>query len=333
MRNIVVIGGSTGASDVIKPLLAGLPQDFGGSVFVSTHVPAEGLRALGAVLATHSRLPVSYPEDGETVRPGHVYLPTPDRHLLLVGGVMRHGFGPRENMVRPSIDPLFRSAAATYGPRAVGVILTGMLSDGASGLEAVARCGGATVVQDPETALAPDMPLAACRAVTPDYLAPPERLAEVIAGLAREPAPPGPSAPEDLRFEIEIALGRRLGSARLERLADPAPLVCPDCQGVLSQVRQAPPLRFRCQTGHAFNADVLFGAQDDKVEEALRIALRVVEERVDLVSRIADDARRTGRNSVASMYESRHREYANYATTLREAAISMMRDADEPEKD
>lgn len=240
--------------------------------------------------------------------------------------MIRHGYGPRENMVRPAIDPLFRSAAVSYGPRVTAVVLSGMLDDGASGLAAVAARDGVTIVQDPATAASPELPRAACQAVTPDYVAPPAKMGALIAGLIGDEVGDAEPAPPELALEVEIALGRRLGSGRLQRLGEPTAITCPTCAGVLSTV-PGPPLRFRCQTGHGFSAKVLENAQLDGLEEAFRIALRVIEERVEIVTRMGVDARQTGRNAVASLYDARAHEYGGYARVLREASITMMRDA------
>jgi two-component system chemotaxis response regulator CheB len=123
---------------------------------------------------------------------------------------------------------------------------------------------------------------------------------------------------------VEIAAGTRLGSDVLQRFAEPAALTCPDCGGVLSEVRAQQPLRFRCQIGHAYTAEELAG-RTETVDEAIRIALRIMEERAELVSRMARDARATGRKAVAELYEERAAEYRRYATTLREAAILSLR--------
>ena len=106
-------------------------------------------------------------------------------------------------------------------------------------------------------------------------------------------------------------------------IADPSPLSCPECQGVLSEVRHSRPLRYRCQIGHAYTAEVLT-QHSEQVDEAIRVAMRVMEERVTLVERMAADARETGRPAVAELYEARATEYRRYATTLRTAAVSMM---------
>src|SRR5262249_40785855 len=169
-------------------------------------------------------------------------------------------------MSRPSIDPLFRSAAQAFGPRTVGVILTGMLNDGAAGLAAVRACGGLAVVQHPADALSREMPLAALGATKVDHLTTADDLAELMVTLAESEAGPGFGPPGDLQLEIDIAAGRYSGSDTLREIADPVAMTCPECHGALSYVRGSRPLRFRCQIGHAVTADHLFKAQERDVE-------------------------------------------------------------------
>jgi two-component system chemotaxis response regulator CheB len=269
---------------------------------------------------------VSRAVDGQPVERGRVYAAVPDRHLLLVDGIMRLGDGPRENMTRPAIDPLFRSAALAYGPRTVGVVLSGLLNDGASGLSAIKACGGTAVVQHPLDAHADQMPLAALEATDVDDVAPARDIGRLLAEIARADAGKSVACPDNLALEVEIAAGARLGSEELRKIADPSPLSCPDCQGVLSEVRGGHPLRFRCQIGHAYTADVL-AARTDDVDQAMRVALRIMEERVSLVTRMAEEARSTGRNVVAELYEARAEEYSRYASVLRQAAVASLRDS------
>jgi two-component system chemotaxis response regulator CheB len=228
-------------------------------------------------------------------------------------------------MVRPSIDPMFRSAALSFGPRVVGVVLTGMLNDGAAGLRAIKTCGGVTVVQHPVDAEVDQMPLAALEATEVDHVASAADLGSLltkIAGSGTVMQTPMPS--EDLQLEVEIAAGKRLGSEELLKIATPSAITCPDCHGVLSEVRGSQPLRFRCQIGHSYTAEAL-ASHIDEVDEAIRIAMRVMEERVTLVERMARDARETGRAAVAELYEARAVEYRRYAATLRDAAVTSLR--------
>ncbi|WP_347304537.1 chemotaxis protein CheB [Croceibacterium sp. TMG7-5b_MA50] len=321
---MIVIGGSAGSGPVLKRLVAQIPTDFAGSIFISTHVPAAGPPIISGMIAAHSALPVSEAADGQPVEPGRIYLAPPDRHLLLLGDTIRLGLGPRENMTRPAIDPLFRSAALAYGARVVAVVLSGMLNDGASGAAAVKARGGTVVVQHPVDAEVDQMPLATLETTEVDYVSPAAELARTLEQIAASPAGEAPPADDLLRLEVEIALGARLGSRHLLDLAEPSALSCPECRGVLSEVRASHPLRYRCQIGHGFTAEVL-AARIDEVEEAVRVAMRIMEERVTLVERMARDARETGRLTVAELYETRAEEYRRYAGTLRQAALSSLR--------
>lgn len=323
-KDIVAIGGSAGSSVALRRIIGDLPGDLPASVFVSTHIPAHGASLLAEVLAGNAAMPVARAQDGQPIERGHVYVAAPDRHLLLVDGTIRLGEGPRENMARPAIDPFFRSAAMSYGGRAIGIVLSGMLNDGASGLHAIKACGGTTVVQHPLDAEANEMPLSALEATDVDHVATAADLGRLITSIVGTEAGTGPAPGDDLKLEVEIAAGGRLGSDALRRIATPSALSCPDCHGVLSEVKNGPPLRYRCQIGHAHTAETL-AANIDEVDEAIRVAMRVMEERLTLVERMARDARETGRGAVAELYKARAIEYRRYAETLRAAAVTSMR--------
>lgn len=323
-KDIIVIGGSAGSHSVLRQILADLPADMPASIFIATHMPTTSPAHLAEALASAGPLPISSAVDGEPVQSGQVYAAVPDRHLLLVDGIIRLGDGPRENMTRPAIDPLFPSAALAYGPRAVGVILSGRLNDGASGLSAVKACGGTALVQHPLDADADDMPLAALETVDADAVAPASELGRTLAQIATMAAGESVPCPDNLPLEVKIAGGSRLGSQALRTIAEPSALSCPNCQGVLSEVRNERPLRYRCQIGHAMTAEVV-AARHENFDAAMRIALRIMEERVTLVTRMAEDARSTGRNAVAELYETRAAEYTQYASILREAAAASLR--------
>ncbi len=320
-RDIIVIGGSSGATAPLKTILGALPPDLPAAIFIVLHIPARSIGILATVASAAGSLPVHQAADGMRIEPGNVYLAVPDHHLIITKGLIRLGRGPRENMARPAIDPLFRSAAAAYGPRVIGVVLSGLLNDGASGLEAVKRCGGVAVVQDPADAIADEMPRSALEAVSADLSVPSARIGDVLSDLAREAAGPGVPVPPDIRLEVDIAAGERVNTEIVQKFANPAALTCPSCGGVLSSIKGSKPLRFRCQVGHTMTADVLAKEQESAVDEALRVALRVIEERAELVSRMADDGRKSGRRAVAEMYEERAHEYRAYADTLRQAVL------------
>jgi two-component system chemotaxis response regulator CheB len=201
-HDIIVIGGSTGALDVLRQIFTDLPANLPAAIFVVRHVASDGGDMLADILDAAGPLAVKTAVEGDVIENGHAYTAPAGRHLLVDNGIIRLGLGPRENMVRPAVDPLFRSAALSYGPRAIGVVLSGVLDDGAAGLAAVKRCGGLTVVQDPADAEADDMPLNALDACNVDYRAPAGKLAQVLTQLTNEPAPPATPVPGDIALEV-----------------------------------------------------------------------------------------------------------------------------------
>src|SRR5262245_16728296 len=328
-RDIIVIGGSAGASAPLKAILSKLPPDLPAAVFIVLHIPAQGIGILSTVASSATKLPVRQAESGMIIENGHVYLAAPDRHLLLYESHVMLGNGPRENMARPAIDALFRSAALQYGPRVIGVVLSGLLSDGAAGLHAIKKCGGIAVVQDPSDAIADEMPRRALEATSVDLCVSGARLGDVLSELVRESAGDALPIPPEVRLEVEIAAGERIGSDSLRRIANPAALTCPDCGGVLSTLKLGKPLRFRCQVGHAYTADVLAKEQESRVDEAMRVALRIIEERAELVGRMAEEGRKSGRRALSEMYDLRAAEYREYADLIRKAVLQSL---DPPEQ-
>jgi two-component system chemotaxis response regulator CheB len=157
-------------------------------VFVVHHFPAHGVSALPSILRRVARLPITTAVHNEPIRPGHIYVGPSDSHLVLAAGRVQLTRGPRDHGNRPALDPLFRSAAGTYGSRVVGVVLSGTLDDGTAGLLAIKSAGGLAVVQDPEQSAYPGMPRSALQHVEVDYLASPEELGALLGRLAREPA-------------------------------------------------------------------------------------------------------------------------------------------------
>lgn len=327
-RDLVVIGGSAGATGPLKMILQALPADLPAALAIVLHIPSNSTGIFTLVASAAASLPVQPAQDGAALERGTIYLAPPDRHLLIIDGRIRLGNGPRENLVRPAIDPLFRSAALSAGPRVVGVILSGMLNDGASGLAAVKSCGGIALVQSPQDAEAREMPLAALEATPVDLSAHARDIAAAIIRHVGEPPDPAHPCPPALRLDVEIAAGGRIPPEEFATMATPSALTCPHCSGVLSEIKHGHPLRYRCQVGHAFTARSLLEVQEGRADEAMRIALRIIEERAELVGRMGRDALQAGRQTMAEMYEQRAAEYRGYAESLRQAVIERMQGAD-----
>src|SRR3954466_9697746 len=170
-RDIIVIGTSTGGVEALRQFVHALPSGFPASVFIVCHFPTEGRSVLPELLSRAGPLLASHPADGERFYPGQIYVAPPDFHLLLgPDRRMRLSRAARENHHRPAVDPLFRSAARYYGPRVVGVVLTGALHDGTAGLLSIRAAGGLGVVQDPEDAVIATMPQNAAQIAGADHV-------------------------------------------------------------------------------------------------------------------------------------------------------------------
>ena len=295
-RDIVVVGTSAGGVEALRALVGGLPADFPGSVFVVMHTAPDSPGVLAQILDRSGPLPAANATNSERIRPGHVYVAPPDHHLLLEPGRMRLTHGPKENRFRPAIDPLFRSAAQVFGPRVVGLILTGGLDDGTSGLWAVKRLGGVAVVQNPEEAFMPSMPLSALGQVEVDYTLPLAEMPAVLSRLAGSSVAEqgGYEVPEELNIEVRIAMEENGLEAGITKLGAPSVFTCPECHGSLFQLQENGRSRFRCHTGHAYSSDSLLAELTESVESTLWAAIRSIAESAMLMRHMAEHARKSG---------------------------------------
>src|SRR5262249_14004859 len=223
-HDIIVIGASVGGVEALSNLVAQFPEDLPATIFVVQHVIPTGTGHLAQILNRAGPLPATMAQDCESFEPGHIYVAPPDHHLLVKQGCLRVTRGLRENRVRPAIDPLFRSAAVAYGARVVGVVLSGLQNDGTSELLAIKRCCGIAMVQYPDDALYPDMPLSGLEHVEADYCLPVMKMGAVLYRLSQEPPAATPSIPEDLRVEVNIAENPTDNSNCAEELGEPASL-------------------------------------------------------------------------------------------------------------
>lgn len=285
MTRVVVVGASAGGAEALTGLVAQLSADFPAPVFIVNHMAAETTgKALVGALNQAGSVECSHARDGESFQRAHVYLAPSDQHLLLVRGKMLVTKGARENRYRPAIDPLFRSAAVAYGKGVIGIILTGYLDDGTSGMKAIRRCGGTCIVQDPADAAYPDMPQSVIRHVGADYCVPLAQMGVLLSKLAAREVGASKKPPADLVIEARIAERVVSDLQSVEALGTQVPFNCPDCGGVLWQMKHGGPLRYRCHTGHAFSSAALLAQQGERIEETLWVALRMFEERQNLIS-------------------------------------------------
>jgi two-component system, chemotaxis family, protein-glutamate methylesterase/glutaminase len=323
-RDIIVVGASAGGVEALGQLVAGLPADLAASVFVVLHVPPHGTSVLPNILRRAGPLPADHAADGEPIRSGRVYVAPPDFHLLLKNGHVRLARGPTENSHRPAIDPLFRTAARRYGRRVIGVVLSGVLDDGTAGLLAIKNRGGLAVVQHPDDALFPSMPQTALENVAVDHALAVSELGPLLARLAAEPVlpDPPPAVSTDMAMETDMAELELEAMQKFDRPGAPSPFACPDCNGVLWELHEGDLVRYRCRVGHAWSPDSLLARQADGLEAALWTALRALEERAALASRMADRADQRGYDLVARKFREQVGEAEGHAKVIRDVLMS-----------
>jgi two-component system chemotaxis response regulator CheB len=319
MRDLVAIGTSAGGVDALIRLAKALPRAFPASVLLTLHLPEQFKSSLDEILTAAGPLGASFARDGETLRKAHIHIAPPGRHLIVEGETLALGTGPRENNARPAIDPMMRSAALCCGPRSIGVVLTGTLGDGASGLWTIRRCGGVSIVQDPHDATFPQMPLNALNEAAPDHVVALAELPGLLESLVHEPAGPSMPVPAQLRYEIEVARGGRSDMTEMDKIGRRSTLTCPDCDGVMWEIEEGDLVRYRCHVGHAYTAEVMSIALDASVRHALGSALRALEERVALMERMEGQARERGSMRLAATWTERAQEFDREAEVIRKA--------------
>ena len=290
-RDIIVIGASAGGVYALKELVANLPADFPAAIFVALHISANEPSLLPQVLTISGRLAAAHPSDGEPIKQGQIYIAPPDHHLLMEPGRVLVKKGPKENRFRPSIDALFRSAAYTYGPRVIGVVLTGMLDDGTSGMWSIQRLGGVCVIQDPQQSLYPSMPENVRHHVTVDHCVSISQLAPLLAELVQQEVGEQPMLPEQeqvrMTNEVKVIKEDTPMENNLHQLGQLSPLTCPDCHGTLVSIQEGTLIRYRCHTGHGFTSKALLSGINQTVEDSLWNAIRALEETVMLLEQAA----------------------------------------------
>ncbi len=323
-HDIVVIGASAGGVEALSILVSLLPADFPATVFVVLHIPAHSPSLLPQILDRKGPMPASHAVDGESIRPGRIFIAPPDFHLLLERGRIRLIKGPRENGHRPAIDPLFRSAALAYGSSVVGVILSGTLDDGSSGLQAIQERGGRTIVQDPEEALHAGMPRNAIEAVAVDHVLPVAGIAAELDRLARDVIQDseGRPIPDDMDQENQMSAFDLDAIEDEDHPGRPSGFACPDCGGTLWERTDGELIQFRCRVGHAWTANGLVAEQTEGIETALWTALRALEERAALCNRVASRMEERGRTTSATRFREQAAESKQRAALLRRVLVT-----------
>jgi two-component system chemotaxis response regulator CheB len=262
-RDIVAIGTSAGGFETLRFLAKGFDQDFPASILITIHLPLEFRVHLDQLLSAAGPLPATFATEGEVRKNGHIYIAPAGRHLLVDEERLWLGVGPRESNARPAIDP--RPLAVCCGYRAIGVVLTGTLGNGASWLWTIKQAGGLTVVQDPKDAAFPEMPENALRRNNPDHVVHLREMPRLLNALVRHPAGDPVAAPDSLRYEVEIARNGRSSIEKLDWLGQRSVLTCPDCGGIMWEIKDGDLSRYRCHIGHAYTQETITAGVDERL--------------------------------------------------------------------
>ena len=330
METLIVMGASVGGVSALSTIFAALPANFPAAILAVMHVGARN-SVLPEILGKTSALPVRFAEEREPVRAGRILLAPPDRHMLVANlagqAMVELTRGPKENHTRPAIDPLFRSAAAAFGPKVVGVILSGYLDDGTAGLQAIKACGGRALVQEPQDAVAPSMPQSAIDHAEVDWRLPSAEIGPALLALASgtPAAASGTQSlpPPPLWVAVENRFARGVGDMeQLEKIATPSTFTCPECQGTLWELHGREPQRFRCHTGHSFTARMLGELQHEKAEDAIWAAVRALQEKEKLYLSLAAKAQAWLHPGTASEYAAKARQAGEQADVLKRALLA-----------
>lgn len=338
-HDLIVVGASMGGVEALMGLVEQFPKDLPAAVCIVLHISAGHRSVLPELLSRAGPLLAVHPKDGEPLTKGRIYVAPNDRHLLVEQGRVRVVKGPRENNHRPAVDPLFRSAALAYGPRVVGVVLTGAMDCGTAGLLAIQRQGGLTVVQEPADAYCPDMPRSVLEHMKVDHCVPLEGMGALLSRLADSPVPraangtkgtKGSKGSKGSKVRSSQGLKREMGKLKGDPEAvnmppaegQPSHFSCPDCGGVLFEQDEQGQLRFDCRVGHAFTDNALVLGQNRALDVALWAAVRSLEENAALARRMASHARERNHAHSVQRYEERAREVEHQALLIRQVAMS-----------
>lgn len=321
---IVVIGASAGGLDALGEMTQTLQKGLDVAYCVVLHLSRKGIgdfvvHRLSQVTSMHCSLAVN----GAEIKRDNIYIARPNQHLLVKDNKFILGAGPEENRFRPSIDVLFRSAAVAYSSHAIGVILTGMLDDGTSGMWAIKRSGGTCIVQDPNQAEYPDMPLSVINNMEADYVATLEEIGSLIAEIVKDKKGRKQAVPKDVMMESKIAETTAVSINDIEKLADTSVFACPDCGGNLWAMKGDIIKRYRCHIGHAYTERDLAVKQAETASATLWVALRMMEERKHLLRKLEVENKKKGHKFSSSNNVEKQDELERHITRLKEILFDL----------
>ena len=316
---IVLIGASAGGSIVLEDLLEQFTERLDAAFFVVIHLSK---KAIGEMIVHRiqksTSLTCKIPKHKEKIKPNHIYFAPPDKHMLLKKEEILLDNGPLENRYRPSIDALFRSAAASHGNKTIGIVLSGMLEDGTAGMTDIKRVGGICIVQDPKEAEYPGMPMSIVKTVKPDYTIPIIEMGTVVESAIEKIRKVKPkNIPKQLLKEADIAENVYVGINQVGPLGTHSLFSCPDCGGGLWEIKSGDNTHYRCHVGHSFSETGLLSAMEASTEAALWTALRILEERKNLLNKLGEKEAKNGRRQLTVSFKKRAKELEVHIFTLK----------------
>jgi two-component system chemotaxis response regulator CheB len=310
--HVIVIGTSAGGLSALKTLISQFDNSLNIAVLIVVHL---SYQSVGDYLIHHLQpctpFTCKFAEDGELIKKHVIYIAPPNKHLLVKEGRILLGSGPRENHWRPSIDNLFRSAASVYDSHVTGIILTGMLNDGVSGMMAIKRSGGSSIVQDPAEAEFPDMPLAVLNNMDVNFSISLVEMKGAIQTLIKKSSKvkkEDMEIPFDVKVEAKLAERMSTAIRNTEEIGKQTVFSCPDCGGGLWEIEKDPVRRYRCHTGHVYYESDLSRMQVESIEETLWVALRMMEERRNLLQKMSESSKDKGMSKTIAFYEEKIKE-------------------------
>ncbi len=324
-RDIIVVGGSAGGIEALMQLVRGLPRDLPAAVFIVNHVSPYSISNLPAILSRSGPLPAVHARHRDAIEPGRIYVAPPDRHLQIQDGHIELTHGPRENHTRPAIDPLFRTAARTYGSRVAGVVLSGTLGDGSMGLVAIKAYGGVAIVQDPDKARFGGMPRTAIQYAPVDHVLPIEQIPPLLVHLSSEPVVEKGTLTMGANIEPAPALIERdiTAQAQNQRSGTTAIYTCPDCGGVMWQINEGNVIQFNCHVGHAWSPEILLVQKSEALEATLWACVRMLTEKEMLTRQLATRTSEAGDQERAARIEELAQLDEKHSGILREMLEGM----------
>lgn len=315
-RDIVVVGGSAGALEPLKRIVADLPADLEVAMLVVLHLSPTSTSALSTILNTVGGMRSVTPRDGDPVLPGYIYVAEPDKHLDVSTGFIRKTHEPKVNGARPAVDILFQSAADVYGPRTIGVILSGGLDDGSAGLAAICAAGGVGIVQDPDEATVGAMPRNAIERAIPDHVVKTEEIGPLLTHIVGESIDDGHNSRGHKGGET---MAERVGARDID--GEVTGLTCPDCHGSIWLRSRPGEVTFTCRVGHSYSPESFFEVQAGNVENALWAAVRSLEEQAALAGVMAGRAQKMNDMQGRDRYGARKDLAVRNAETLRKLLL------------